>query len=382
MKDAKGNALITIIIIVLIFLVLSGIGFVAYEFLKISKQTGNNVEFVNGENLYNNNEQLNSEIQNNVELENKTDGPILNEIEEPNNNEQTETFTSRYYYSQLDSYGKMIYDKLKQNKDQLITGTYVFNFGTNFNTLLHSEKGQDTLNTAFQSAWNAFSYDECDLFYIDIKKMNLINETRSLGGITTYYISIGPGDNKNYLQDNFQTRESIEKAQKYINNIIQNIIKQTQNDDRVHKVKKVHDWLIDAIEYDASETNINKYNIYGAMHDRKAVCEGYARTFKYVMEKLQVPCVLIAGTAKSSQGTTEAHAWNYVQIEEQWYAVDLTWDDPVITGNGSLTNTERYKFFLKGSEEFLKDHTPSGEISENSMIFTLPTLSITNYETY
>ena len=69
----------------------------------------------------------------------------------------------------------MIYDKLKQNKEQLITGTYVFEFGTSFNTLLNTEKGDKTLYTAFQSAWNAFSYDECDLFYIDIKKMNLIN---------------------------------------------------------------------------------------------------------------------------------------------------------------------------------------------------------------
>ena len=380
MKNIKGNALITIIIIILIILILSGIGFVAYEFLKISKQTGNNVEFANGEDLY-------GKIQNNTDIEepilNKIEEPILNEIEKPNNNnEQTETFTSRYYYSQLDSYGKMIYDKLKQNKEQLITGTYVFEFGTSFNTLLNTEKGDKTLYTAFQSAWNAFSYDECDLFYIDIKKMNLINETRTLGGITTYYISIGPGDNKNYLQDNFQTRESIEKAQNYINNIIENIIKQTQNDNRVNKIKKVHDWLIDAIEYDTSGTNANKYNIYGAMHDRKAVCEGYARTFKYVMEKLQVPCVLISGTAKNSQETTEAHAWNYVQIEEQWYAVDLTWDDSVITDNRKLTDTERYKFFLIGSEKFLKDHTPSGEISENSMIFTLPTLSITNYENY
>ena len=39
-----------------------------------------------------------------------------------------------------------------------------------FNTLLNTEKGDKTLYTAFQSAWNAFSYDECDLFYIDIKR--------------------------------------------------------------------------------------------------------------------------------------------------------------------------------------------------------------------
>ena len=212
--------------------------------------------------------------------------------------------------------------------------------------------------------------------------MTLKHATINLERITTYYISIGPGDNKNYLQDNFQTRESIEKAQNYINNIIKNIIKQTQNDNRVNKIKKVHDWLIDAIEYDTSGTNANKYNIYGAMHDRKAVCEGYARSFKYIMEKVGVPCVLVPGTAENSQGKIEAHAWNYVQIDDKWYAVDVTWDDPVITGGETITDNEKYKFFLKGSEEFFKDHTPSGEISENSMIFTLPTLSITNYENY
>ena len=86
MKNIKGNALVTIIIIILIILILLGIGFVAYKFLKISKQTGNNVEFANGEDLY-------GEIQNNTDIEepilNKIEEPILNEIEEPNNNKQT-----------------------------------------------------------------------------------------------------------------------------------------------------------------------------------------------------------------------------------------------------------------------------------------------------
>ena len=41
---------------------------------------------------------------------------------------------------------------------------------------------------------------------------------------------------------------------------------------------------------------------------------------------------------------------------------------------------EKYKFFLKGSEEFFKDHTQSGELSENSMIFSFPILSTINYE--
>lgn len=378
MKNTKGNVLIMIIIIILIVLILGGIGVGIYKFLSMSKQVVNNSEFANGIGIeIENNETINIEQTNIVDV---NDTETI--IQEPDNNAiPSETIAARYYYSQLDSYGKAIYDKLKENKEQLKTGTYVFEFGTSFNTLLHSPKGEETLNTAFQSAWNAFSYDECDLFYIDIKKMNLVNETRTLGGITTYYISIGPGNNKNYLQDSFQTTEQIEKAQKYINNIIRQIIRQTKDDSQIIRAKKVHDWMIDAMEYDESETNVNKYNIYGAIHDKKAVCEGYARSFRYIMEKIGVQCVLVSGTAKNPEGRTETHAWNYIQIDDKWYAVDVTWDDPVIIGGGSITNEQRYKFFLKGSEEFFKDHTQSGELSENSIIFSLPILSATNYQT-
>ena len=376
MRDIKENIIITIIIIILIVLILGGIGFGIYKFLSTSKQVVNSSEFESKIEI-DNNATFDNEITNNNQIDDDAE-PI---IEEPNNNAiPTETIAARYYYSQLDSYGKTIYSKLKDNKDQLKTGTYVFEFGTSFNTLLHSEKGEQTLKTAFQSAWNAFSYDECDLFYIDITKMNLINETRTLGEITTYYVSIGPGNNKNYLNDSFQTTEKIEKAQNYINNIINQIVKQTKDDQKIIRVKKVHDWMIEAMEYDQSETNANKYNIYGAIHDKKAVCEGYARSFKYIMDKIGIPCVLVSGTAKNSQKKTEEHAWNYVQIDDKWYAIDVTWDDPVITEGASITDNEKYNFFLKGSEEFFKDHTQSGKISENSMTFLLPVLSTTNYE--
>ena len=374
MKNTKGNILVTIIIIIFIVLILGGIGFGIYKFLSVSKQVVNSNEFESEVEIANNEITNNNQTNvNTADLE-----PI---IQEPSNKAiSTETIATRYYYNQLDSYGKAIYDKLKDNKEQLKTGTYVFEFGTSFNTLLHSENGEQTLGTAFQSAWNAFLYDECDLFYIDVKKMNLINETRTLGGITTYYISIGPGNNKNYLQNSFQTTEKIEKAQNYINNIINQIVKQTENDQEIIKAKRVHDWMVNSMEYEQSEANENKYNIYGAIHDKKAVCEGYARSFKYIMDKVGVPCVLVSGTAENSQDKIEAHAWNYVQIDDKWYAVDVTWDDPVITSGGTVTDNEKYKFFLKGSEEFFKDHTQSGELSENSMIFSFPILSTANYE--
>ena len=336
MKKNKGNALIIIAIVVVVIIILGIIGYFVYEYLNSEK---------NNQNLYNNefveqNEYSNIDTSNNQGENTGILTPILNEIKEGNNTESGQigqTIAATYYYGQLDSYGKVIYNKIKQDKERLKTGTYIFDFGTEFNTLLQAKDGQTTLNTSFQSAWNALSYDEDDLFYIDVSKMSLTSESRSLGGITTYYVSIGPGNNKNYLKEDFQTQDSIEKAQNYIDNLVNQVVEQTKNDATDIKIKRIHNWLISTIQYEKDENSKNQHNIYGALHDKKAVCEGYARSFKYIMEKVGVPAVLVSGTARNSEDKTESHAWNYVQINENWYAVDVTWDDPIITEERPLS---------------------------------------------
>lgn len=377
MKNCKGNALLTFIIVIFVMILIGGIGYLAYQFVKMYQEPLQIVGTNQVENSLQENEEnfVRNQTVNEEELI-----PIINPNIDDETQESRPAISASFYYNQLDNYGKIIYDKLKDNKDKLITGTYVFDFKTQFNTLLHSENGKQILNEAFQSAWNAFSYDEMDLFYIDINKMTLINESRSLGGIVTYYISIGPGDYANYLQDDFQTKESIEKANKYIDNIVKQIKEQTKQDTDFKKAKRIHDWLISSLEYNNSKNKPNQYNIYGALHDKKVVCEGYARTYRYLMESVGVPCVLISGTAQNSEGKIESHAWNYIQLKNVWYAVDVTWDDPVITGNGTLRNERKYKYFLKGSEEFFEDHEEDGVISENSQKFKFPVISTTNYE--
>ena len=376
MKNSKGSGLITKIIIIVIIIIVVAIGLFIYKYVILDNQQVNNNNEINNEEVNNTETTQTPNIQNNTEVIE----PIINPNEELNNNNEQQLISKNYYYNQLNSYGKIIYDKLKQNKDKFITGNYVFDFENQFNELLHKENGETELGQAFQSAWNALSYDEADLFYVDISKMTLITQSRGIGGINTYNVSIGPGENTNYLRDEFQTQEQIQTAQAYIKNIIDQIIQQTTQDSDIEKARKVQNWLISTIDYDNSDEAKNKHDIYGALHDRKAVCEGYARSFKYIMEKIGVPCILVSGTGTNSEGMTESHAWNYIQINYNWYAVDVTWNDPVIIGTGSLTDEMKYKYFLNGSDEFFKNHKEDGIISENSMKFTFPTLSTTNYQ--
>lgn len=379
-EQMKRNKNIKILIILLCIIMAVILGCLIYISIGINHSPSTNEL----ENIQQNEPTTSTEPQNNVienvEQQNIVE-PILNEITNPQNNQTSqEVISSTYYYGQLDDNAKIIYDALKENKENMKTGTYKLDFGTQFNTLLHTETGEQELQTAFQSAWNAYSYDQADLFYIDSKKLTLINEYVNVGGIVTYHISIGPGENENYLLDTFQEAGSIEQAESYIRNIVDQIVEQTKNDSVVEKARRIHNWLVSSVSYEETEKNKNRFEIYGALHDQRAVCEGYARSFKYLMEKVGVPCVLVSGTGTNSEGKSESHAWNYMQVNNQWYAVDVTWDDPVVVGGGSPSTTNLYRYFLKGSEEFYKDHKEENIISENSMSFKFPTLSTTDYE--
>ena len=77
-------------------------------------------------------------------------------------------------------------------------------------------------------------------------------------------------------------------------------------------------------------------------------------------------------TSINSEGKNENHAWNYVMIDNKWYGVDTTWDDPVVIGGGSQTYESRYKYFLKTSEVFDKDHIPNGQFTEGGKVFEYP----------
>ena len=45
-----------------------------------------------------------------------------------------------------------------------------------------------------------------------------------------------------------------------------------------------------------------------------------------------------------------------------------------------MTTELKYKYFLKGSEEFKVDHKEDGRISEKGKVFKFPTLSTQNYK--
>lgn len=283
----------------------------------------------------------------------------------------------RYYYNQLDYTARVIYSALERNINNLKSENFNIDFSKTFNNLLNQKNGQKSLNKSFQSAIDAFTYDHPELFYLDVTKMSLIIESTTFATKTTYNTYIAPKDN-NYLKYNFSSNDQLETAISQVESLKNTIVNNVNGSD-YNKALIVHDTLVDLMKYDETYSRSNTHNIYGALVEKQAVCEGYAKAFKYILDSLDIPCILVSGTGNNSSGQTEAHMWNYVLLNNNWYAVDVTWDDPIIVG-GFIKNTIKHDYFCKGYSKFHSSHVPHGNISGEGMKFTLPTLSNIDYK--
>ena len=371
------------IISVILFLVIIGIFSVIIVFLMIALQEWGKEEdlaFAETTQTVADNNEKEKTVEDDIEVPAIVESP-LSSIEKTNtttNNNYSNVQVDKYFYNQLEEESRIIYRAFESNKEQMKTGTYQIELGTSFSDVLSQSNGQELLGEYYQSAIEAYTYDNAEIFYLSPKKMYLNIETTTRGGNSTYNVYINSGNEANYLTEEFNSKEEIDQALAQIEQVKNQII-QNKTGNTYEDIKMVHDYLVDTINYDSSLSKENIYNIYGALVNKECVCEGYARAFKYLLDELDIPCVMVIGTGTNSQGETENHAWNYVQLNEIWYAIDSTWDDPVVIGGGTASEESKYKYFLVGREIIDQDHSPSGQFTEGGKIFSYPNLSNTSY---
>lgn len=123
----------------------------------------------------------------------------------------------------------------------------------------------------------------------------------------------------------------------------------------LEKIITVHNYLCMDVEYAYDEfasgtvTDL-QHSAIGAIIEKSAVCDGYAKAFSYYMDKLGITSYVVTGTATTG-GNVVSHAWNQVKLDGKWYFVDVSWDDPVPDWYGNI----KYTYFLKSASDFA-DH--------------------------
>ncbi|MCD8362403.1 MAG: hypothetical protein LUC98_05470 [Lachnospiraceae bacterium] len=130
-------------------------------------------------------------------------------------------------------------------------------------------------------------------------------------------------------------------------------------------VKAIHDYLVYNVDYDyenlyADTLPDSAYTAEGALLLHSAVCEGYARAFDFLCEQAGLESLMVYGSANDGSKVL-SHAWNQVQVDNAWFNVDVTWDDPLV--NDELVSDGSnitYDYFLVPDSSLEATHTAEG----------------------
>jgi len=106
----------------------------------------------------------------------------------------------------------------------------------------------------------------------------------------------------------------------------------------IERIERVNAYLIDNCVYpDKEPYSCESHSPYGALIEQSAVCEGYARAAQLIFELCDVPSYYVVGDTPGG-----GHAWNLVQVDNQWYQLDITWNDTDASPNMYYLVTDDY----------------------------------------
>ena len=230
--------------------------------------------------------------------------------------------------------------KLEKNK---YFRDYDFDYAKNVDSFIPNKK-EDLINiyyTIVNSGMTNFT------FYCSKEYTNCINDVNDLANNQDLISNI---NNFVHPYNSFKTLTTeVESTGKITLNIdkvydedmiiilnykIDEIIKKNINDNDLlkDKIKKIHDYIINTTSYDKERSdkkvvNYKSDNAYGVLVENYGLCGGYTDAMMLFLEKFNVPSYKIA---------TENHIWNYVNINNEWLHLDLTWDDPITEDNKNI----------------------------------------------
>lgn len=193
---------------------------------------------------------------------------------------------------------------------------------------------KNILYTVLNSGVSEFSfycpkdYDNC---ISDVKELG--KDQIALSNINNYVHPFNSFKNISTQTDSLgKVKIEVEKAYsdadiKLVSEAVKNVERQVFDDTLSTKdqIKAVHDYIIDNSKYDSNRTDngVVEYKsdlAYGPLIEGYGICGGYSDAMELFLEDMNV---------KSYKISSESHVWNAVNLYDDWYHLDLTWDDPV-----------------------------------------------------
>ncbi len=189
------------------------------------------------------------------------------------------------------------------------------------------------------AAWEIFSIDAIDIEDLKITKNNIVSLYSRAFFENPYYFYVKRGfsakdtDKDGYYdyvisryncadEDGIPTEEEIADFKEIllqIDKATEEILLYISPDmTDFEKVMTVHDYMVNNYVYDINDADQTMLIVL----DKVGVCAAYAEAFQHMMNVLGIDATLVTSEEMG-------HMWNMVKIDNRWYHIDVTWDDPV-----------------------------------------------------
>lgn len=254
-------------------------------------------------------------------------------------------YTDNFAY--LDNYTSL---EIHNKKELYETIYYVVNSG-----ITNTQRYFNVEYTDFETDYNELFNDQTKLNVIN----NFVHPYNSFSSIEVslkgYLLEIKINYNELYSE------EKKEKINNEVDNIINKYLKNSMSDRE--KIEVIHDYIVNNTKYDkdfcteedqskCETTSIYEADTaYGVLFEHYGICSGYTDLMAIFLNRLGITNFRV---------TNDTHTWNAVYLNNVWYHLDVTWDDPI--NDEDILSHDYFLITTEKDENLDQSHTFSKEI--------------------
>ncbi len=250
-----------------------------------------------------------------------------------------------YHYSRLNELGKKIYNKLNRAVKNFETSVDLYSYKCSGDMIekIYAALTADYPQYFYLTKNCSYSYDSKNQC---VKQLLFVYTD---GTTTDQYDDRGK---KMITADRNVIMNKINAFKAEISEFVTSI---PTNSSDLEKEKLIYEFLQSHVSYDMQAATLvdnptgmqvpHAYDAYGAMCEKNAVCEGYAKLFQYLCYCVGINSTVVLGTSSG-----QPHMWNCVEIDNEWYMLDVTWDD------SGKENLYCYSYFNLTESQISADH--------------------------
>lgn len=264
-------------------------------------------------------------------------------------------YSTNYYYNQMTTGQKKLWDTMNQMCNEYLTTTKSVTT-TPFTYQIANTECKYSLRRMPAISYSGLSSEQVTetfrLFLYSNPQFYFLYFGGSISAVNSSSGKIGL-----MMYDSFANGTTRANVTSKIKNKLETWMTQMNAESTdVLKEKKAHDLICLNTYYDpnyltASQEVMNQ-NVYSVFVKGVTVCAGYSAAMQMLMNGVGIDCTTV---------TSSNHAWNLIQLKQNWYQVDVTWDD-----NGKVNDdTIRYYYFNRSYQVYQNDtennrlsHTP------------------------